>query len=293
MSHDVIVIGGSYAGMAAALQLLRARRSVLVIDAGKRRNRNAAHAYAFIGQDGVDPAVIAADAKAQVLRYPTVTWIDASATAMSGAKDAFRVETDTGEAFKGRRVIFATGVADTLPDIPGLADRWGRHVFNCPYCHGFELNEGRIGVIATCDHSPHQAMLIPEWGQVTFFVNGRNVGADDRKGLTDRGVTIDDTPIDAIQGAADVVLTDGRVLSFAGIFIAPTNDPASDVPAGFGCAIATGPFGTMIEADHDKQTSVPGVYACGDAARVPHSLSMAVADGAWAGGQVHSDLVFG
>lgn len=293
MTHDVIVIGGSYAGMAAALQLLRAHRRVLIIDAGQRRNRYATHAHGFLGQDGVDPAMIAHDAKAQLHLYPTLTWIGGSVVAIAGAKDAFTVTTDGGATHSARRVIFATGVSDTLPAIPGLADRWGRHVFHCPYCHGYELHKGKIGVIATGPNSLHQAQLIPQWGPVTFFVNDTlTLDADTRAALTVRGVLIEELPIARIEGQADVVLTDGRVLSFAGLFTAPTNAPASPVPEAFGCAIAHSPFGTMIETDQGKQTSVPVVYACGDVARVPHSLSLAVADGAWAGAQVHAGLVF-
>ncbi|MFN3663912.1 NAD(P)/FAD-dependent oxidoreductase [Yoonia sp.] len=294
MTHDVVIIGGSYAGMAAALQLVRAHRRVLIIDAGQRRNRAASHAYGFVGQDGIDPAVIAAQARAQLMLYPTLTWVAGAVVALAGKRDDFTVTTDAGAVYAARRVIFAVGVADTLPAIPGLADRWGQHVFHCPYCHGFELAKGRIGVITAGPNSLHQAKLLPEWGQVTFFVNGA-LALDDaaRADLAARGVVVEEAPISHLDGAADVVLADGRVLSFAGVFTAPVNAPASQVAADFGCDIAESPFGTMIGTDQGKQTSVAGVYACGDVARVPHSLSLAVADGAWAGGQVHAGLVFG
>ena len=294
MTHDVIVIGGSYAGMAAALQLLRAHRRVLIIDAGQRRNRFATSAHGFLGQDGVDPAEIAATAKAQLLAYPTLTWVDGTAAKAEGAADAFTITTEDGEVHQGRRVLFATGVSDKLPEIPGLADRWGRHVFHCPYCHGFELQKGRLGVIGTGPLSVHQAKLIPEWGPVTFFLNDALVLDDEsRSDLHARGVTIEETPIARLDGQADVVLADGRVLHFAGLFTASVNAPASNVAAEMGCALAETPFGTMIETRDSKQTSIPGAYACGDAARVPHSITLAVSDGAWAGAQIHASLVFG
>ncbi|WP_322513978.1 NAD(P)/FAD-dependent oxidoreductase [Rhodopseudomonas palustris] len=293
MQHDVIVIGGSYAGMAAALQLLRARRSVLVIDAGQRRNRFAAHSHGFLGQDGADPAAIAASARRQIEAYKTLRWIDGVADAASGHKDAFTVTTRDGPQHSGRRLLFATGVSDSLPAIEGLQARWGVSVFLCPYCHGYELDQGRIAVIATGPMSLHQAQLLPEWGEVTLFTNDA-VAPDDaaRADLIARGVTIEDTPIARVDGHADIVLSDGRRLPFAGIFTTSRSAPATPVAESLGCALGETPFGTQIATDDAKQTSVPGAFACGDAARVPHSLSLAVADGAWAGASLHRSLVW-
>src|SRR5690606_30275599 len=157
MNIDVIVAGGSYAGMSAALQVARARRQVLVIDAGVRRNRFADAAHGLLGHDGRPPADIAADARTQLLAYPNVRWIDARATRAEPAGDGFRITTDGGETQEGRRLVLAMGVTDTLPDIPGLAERWGRHVFHCPYCHGYELDNGQLGVLATGEMAIHQA----------------------------------------------------------------------------------------------------------------------------------------
>ncbi len=294
MHTDVIVIGGSYAGMAAALQLVRARRTVVVIDSGLRRNRFAAHSHGFLSRDGTDPAEIAAIARAQLLRYPTLTWIDDTAELAQGTRDAFTVSTRGHGTFHGRRLLFAMGVSDELPRIEGLAERWGRSVFHCPYCHGYELDRGRIGVIATGAMSLHQAQLIPEWGEVTFFVNGA-IAIDEatRTDLESRGVAIEETPIARINGHADVVLTDGRILAFAGLFIASRNAPSSNIADRMGVEIEETPLGNQIRTDASKETSIAGAFACGDVARIPHSVSLAVADGAWAGAQVHRSLVFG
>ena len=293
MQHDVIVVGGSYAGMAASLQLLRARRSVLIVDAGIRRNRFARHAHGFLGQDGVDPAEIVRTARAQLQAYPTLTWIEDTAETVTGQKDAFAVMTAQGSRHEGRRILFATGVSDALPQIEGLAERWGTSVFHCPYCHGYELNQGRIGVIATGPMSVHQAQLIPEWGAVTFLTNGI-VTLDDavRADLVSRGVTIEEAPIRRLDGDADVVLADERRLAFVGLFTASRNAPSTPIAAGLGCNLAETPFGTQVQTDDMKETSVPGAFACGDTARVPHSVSLAVADGAWAGATLHRSLVF-
>ncbi len=159
--HDVIVIGGSFAGISAALQAARARRRVLVIDAGSRRNRFASSSHGFLGQDGRDPAAIIATARAELLSYPTVTWLDATAAAVRGLADAFVLELASGDYVQGKRLILAAGVTDELPAIPGLAERWGTSVFHCPYCHGYELDGGRIGVLATSPLSFHQAICFP------------------------------------------------------------------------------------------------------------------------------------
>ncbi|QHQ34128.1 NAD(P)/FAD-dependent oxidoreductase [Algicella marina] len=292
MQHDVIVVGGSYAGMAAALQLLRARRTVLVIDAGERRNRFAAQSHGFLGQDGADPAAIAREALAQLERYPTLEWIDGIADAAAGERDDFVVKAGPAE-HSARRIIFATGVKDGLPDVPGLADRWGRSVFHCPYCHGYELNRGRIGVIGAGPGSIHQAQIVAEWGPLTYFPNGlAEVTGEEKADLSRRGADVETGRIAAIEGIADVRLMDGRVLQFAGLFTAPVCSPATPVAEVLGCALDETGMGTHLRTDGMKETSVPGAYACGDVGRVPHSVSLAVGDGAWCGAMVHRSLVF-
>jgi thioredoxin reductase len=293
MLHDVIVVGGSYAGMAAALQLLRARRSVLVVDAGQRRNRFASHSHGFLGQDGADPAAIAATARRQLEAYPTLAWIDGLATGASGVRDSFAVATEDGATHAGRRLLFATGVADELPPLPGLAERWGRSVFHCPYCHGYELGGGRIGVVATGPMSVHQAALLPEWGAITFFTNGAlALDPAARADLQRRGVAVEETAVAGLEGHADVRLADGRLLSFAGLFTASRAVPATGIAEAMGCALMETPMGVQVRTSETKETSIPGVFACGDLARVPHSVSLAVGDGAWAGAQLHRSLVF-
>jgi thioredoxin reductase len=291
--EDVIVIGGSYAGMAAALQLVRARRRVAVIDARERRNRFASHSHGFLGQDGIDPAQLWAEAQRQLLAYPTLRWVDGVAGAVSGQRDAFRVSLDDGNELSGRRVLLATGVSDQLPEIPGLAERWGRSVFHCPYCHGYELDRGRIGVIATGPMSLHQAQLLPDWGPVTFLTNEAvALEPEQRRDLQARGVTIEETAIARIIGEADVELRDGRSLGFSGVFTATRTMPASPIAEAAGCALVETPMGVQIRTNDSKETSVPGIFACGDVARAPHTVSLAVADGAWAGAQLHRSLVW-
>ncbi|NGY05952.1 NAD(P)/FAD-dependent oxidoreductase [Solimonas terrae] len=293
MHHDVIVIGGSYAGMAAALQLVRARRAVLVIDAGERRNRFASHSHGFLGQDGVPPGEIAANARRQLEAYSTLTWLEGRVEAVTGQADEFTVTTSDSGSHRGRRILLATGVADQLPAVDGLVERWGKSVFHCPYCHGYELGQGRIGIVGTSPMSIHQAELLTDWGSVTLLVNGAvELSQEDRSTLERLCVTIEEAPIDRIEGQADVVMADGRLLRFAGLFTATRTSPSSSLAEALGCALEETPMGSQVRTDAESKTSVTGVFACGDVARATHSVSLAVGNGAMAGAQIHRSLLW-
>ena len=290
--HEVIVIGGSYAGLSAALQLARARRRVLVIDAGDRRNRNAAHSHGFLGQDGRDPAEIAAKGRAEVLAYPTARLIETRAESVERLEDGFAVTVATGERLEAERLVLALGVVDELPDIPGVTERWGRSIFHCPYCHGYELDAGKIGVLATSPLSAHQAMMLPDWGATTYFTRGFDPTPDERVQLERRGVTIEPSPVDRVEDRATVRLADGRALSFAGLFLAPKSRVAGRIATDLALEMEDGAMGPIIKTDMTKATSVPGVFACGDAALPAGSVALAVADGARAGFGAHRSLMF-
>jgi thioredoxin reductase len=293
---DVIVAGGSYAGMAAALQLARARRKVLVVDAGQRRNRFAHESHGFLTRDGEAPGEIAAKAREQLLAYPTVTWLDGKAAAASGKADGFSVTLQDGKTHNARRLILATGIVDVLPDVPGLAERWGKTVFHCPYCHGYELNQGRLGVLATGAHSMHQAMMIPNWGTTTLFTNGAFTPNDrETAELTARGVRIETTRVMSAGGDGGIALRleDGREVALDGLFVAPRMEHTSKLAHQLDCRMEDGPLGAWIATDALKATSVEGVFAAGDAARAAGSVTFAVADGAQAGFAAHRSLMFG
>ncbi|MBD8532093.1 MULTISPECIES: NAD(P)/FAD-dependent oxidoreductase [unclassified Massilia] len=289
---DAIVIGGSYAGLSAATQLARARRRVLVIDAGQRRNRFAHASHGFLTQDGTEAAVIAATARGQLLNYPNVRWIEGTAAQAQAQGDGFIVTLADGTACTGRRLVLATGVRDELPPIAGLQERWGRSVFHCPYCHGYELDAGAIGVLAAGPLSMHHALMLPDWGTVTLFLNGAfEPDAAQLAALDGRGVTLERTAIARIDGAADVVLADGRMLPMAGLFVAPQMHAASPIAAQLGCATEDGPMGAFVGTDAMQASSVPGVFCCGDMARAAGNVAFAVADGAMAGVAAHRSLM--
>ncbi|GGJ95184.1 NAD(P)/FAD-dependent oxidoreductase [Pseudomonas matsuisoli] len=290
---DVIIVGGSYAGMAGALQLARARRHVLIIDSGKPRNRFAARAHGVLAEDGRSPAEITAIAQAQLLAYPTVTWQKASAVSATREEGVFTVYTDIGTRFQSRRLLLATGIRDELPAISGLQERWGRSVFHCPYCHGYELGQARLGVIASNEHSFHQALLVPEWGETTFFLNAQFEPDAEQHSLLDaRNVRVEKAAIECVKDKATVRLVDGREFEFAGLFVAPNTTAVHPLADELGCEYTETPFGgPVIETDVFKQTSVSGLFACGDAAHAPGALSFAVADGMMAGLGIHHSLI--
>jgi thioredoxin reductase len=293
MMFDVAIVGGSFAGISAALPLARARRRVAVFDSGLRRNRFAARSHGFFGHDGDGPGELAAQSRAQLAAYPGVTMIDTALAAAGGSAEAFELR-DGARTWQARRVVLAHGVADELPDVPGLRERWGRSVFHCPYCHGYELNRGRIGVIATGPASLHQALLLPEWGAVTLLCNGAVApDAQELQSLGARGVAIEVTPVAAVEDEAAVRLADGRILRFDGLFTASTTRPASPLAEQLGCEHESSPLGVYVKTDAMKQTTVPGVFACGDLARAAGNVPLAVGDGAMAGAATHRSLVFG
>ena len=295
IGHDVIVVGGSFAGLSAAMQIARARRRVLVVDAGRPRNRFAAHSHGFLGQDGRAPAEIIDIARAQVLAYPTAAFVQDEAIAAEATGDGFLIRLASGERVQASRLILATGVEDELPSVPGLAERWGRTVLHCPYCHGYEIADGMLGVLATMPGSVHQALLVADWGEVVLFANDAFT-LDDRQraDLDARGVRIEYTPVRSIATHADghelVHLADGRDVPVAALFVATRTRPSSPLAAQLGCAFDEGPQGPIIRIDAKQATTVAGVFAAGDAANAMSNATLASAAGVMAGVCAHQSL---
>ena len=294
MMYDVIIVGGSYAGLSAGLQLARARRQVLVIDAGQRRNRFAATSHGFLGQDGQAPEVIAAEGRSQLMEYPTVTWVQGSAVLVNQPVEGFSVRTEHSGTFHARRLILATGVVDELPAVEGLEERWGTRVFHCPYCHGYELDQGRIGVLATSPLAMHHALMLPDWGPTTLFTNGVfTPDAEQQAQLDRRGVIVESAGVRRISGErADLELDDGRVFKLDGIFTL-SRTRISPLAEQLGCEWVDGPTGPYLHTNDTRQTSVPGVFACGDASLAAGSVALAVAEGVRAGVGAHFSLING
>ena len=296
MRHDAIIIGGSFAGLSAAIYIARGRRSVAVIDTGLPRNRFAAHSHGFFAQDGSAPGAMLATARAQVEAYPTTTFIDGNAVSAVREADGFSVRMANGDVIEGRRLVLAFGVSDELPAIPGLAERWGSSVIHCPYCHGYEFSGQRLGVLNVSPMSVHQAMLVSEWGPTTFYLNGAHQLDDASMTEMDkRGVAIEPAQVKALHGeGADlsaIELADGRMAGAEALYLGPRTRLNSAIAQQLGCDMDEGPFGS-IRTDAQKTTTVPGVYAAGDITRGAHNVTWACADGVMAGMTVHRSLAF-
>lgn len=293
--HDAVIIGGSFAGLSAAMQLARARRRVLVIDAGQPRNRFSDHSHGVFALDGRSGSALLAEARAQLSAYPTISLMAGEAIGARPEDGGFRVEIAGGQQALGRRLLLATGIADQLPEVPGLAPRWGKTVLHCPYCHGYEIGGGPIGVLATGPLATHQASLIADWGDVTLFSNGMTVEPDTAAMLARRRVTIEPARVEAIEGPAPAIaglrLADGRLVPVKALFVAAPTRMASPLAEMLGCAFDPTPLGPIIRTDAWKLTTVAGVYAAGDAARAPQSISYATADGVTAGVGLHHQLI--
>jgi thioredoxin reductase len=296
--HDALVIGGSFAGLSAAMMLARGRRTLCVVDSGKPRNRFAAESHGFFGRDGVPPLELMAEGREKLRAYPNVTFIDAEAVAAAPVDDGFVVTLKNGEKLEASKLILAFGIVDELPDLPGVAERWGHSVLHCPYCHGYEFGKcAPLGVLNVAPQSSHQALLIPEWGPATFFLNGgAEPDAETVRQLRARAVTVEPVRVVALEGKAPdlsaVVLADGRRVALSGLYIAP-RFKSNPLAHQLGCEFDEGPLGPAIRVDEMKQTSVPGVFASGDAARTGmQNATLASADGVIAGAAAHRALLF-
>jgi len=296
MEHDVIIVGGSFAGLSAALQLARARRRVLVLDSGAPRNRFARLSHGFFGHDGQAPSDILANARLQLVFYPTASFAEGLATYAAKTASGYAVRVASGAVHTAARLILATGVRDDLTAFPGLQERWGISMLHCFYCHGYEVAGRRLGVLATSDRSLQTAMLLPDWSEhVTLFTNGvLTLSTEQRGELRTRGVSVEAAPVVALLGDAPALsglrLDDGRIIPVDAVFTTPRTGMASPLAEQLGCEFEEGPSGPYIRTNGDKQTTVRGVYAAGDVARPGHNASWAAADGVTAGISAHQSL---
>lgn len=284
---DVIIIGGSFAGLAGALQLGRARRQVTVLDTGLPRNRFAGHSHGLLGHDHKPPLDILAEARQQLARYPTIRLATARAETISGALDDFSVLTDGGETLKARRLLLSYGVADQMPDIPGFAESWGRSIVPCPYCDGFEVAGQHWGLVYSGAQSIHAVSLFHDWtDRLTLFADGHDIGPDARADLARRNVPVIDGKIVEIahdNGQISTVNLDtGFHVAVDVLFAHPRNQPSSNLHKALGLEITESPVGYVLKVDDRRETSVKGIYAAGDLANPMASVTLATSNGAMA-----------
>ncbi|MGW0227205.1 NAD(P)/FAD-dependent oxidoreductase [Actinopolymorpha singaporensis] len=300
---DAVVIGGGTAGLNGALMLARSRRSVVVIDSGTPRNAPAEGVHGLLGLEGVAPARLYERGREEVRRYGGLVAFDEVTSALPAEPSAdgdlrFTIGLASSRTLTARRVLVATGLRDVLPDIPGLAEHWGHGVVHCPYCHGWEVRDEPIGILAVGPASLHHALLFRQLtDDLVYFTRGTDLDAETRARLAARNVRVVDTPVAAVVTAADgkisgVRLTDGkvvarRVLAVATTMLARTEGldglglPMTDLPNGMGRSFASGLAGA---------TDVPGVWVAGNATDLTAQVGASAAAGALAGARINADL---
>lgn len=292
--YDVIIIGGSYAGLSAALALGRAIRKVLVIDSGKPCNRQTPHSHNFLTQDGNTPAAIAAIGKLEVERYPTIEFLKDVVTNVSGENNDFEVFTVSGQTYNARKLIFSTGVKDLMPEIPGFSSCWGISVIHCPYCHGYEYRDQLTGILANGDTAFEMSLMIYNWTkQLTVFTNGKSALTNEQtQKLLERNIQVIEGTFKEIihlDGFLNsILLTDGSSHILNVLYARPPFEQHSLVPQQIGCEInALG----YIQVDEFQKTSIAGIFAAGDNTSKFRAVSAAVAAGGKAGALINHELV--
>ncbi|SFT98602.1 Thioredoxin reductase [Algoriphagus locisalis] len=291
---EVIIIGGSYAGLAAAMALGRSLRKVLVIDAGKPCNRQTPHSHNFLTQDGSTPAEISRIGREQVAKYDTVTFLDGFAIEGKKINSGFEIRTEKGEVFHSKKLIFATGVKDILPAIPGLAECWGISVIHCPYCHGYEVRNQRTGILANGEFAFEFGKMITNWTKdLTLFTNGESTLTKEQTALLkSKNVKIIETEIEKIQHQEgriqSINLIDGSSVSLNALYAKPDFEQNSSIIASLGCELKSNGY---LEVDQLQKTTVAGVFACGDNTNMFRSVAFAVSSGTMAGAVCNKELI--
>lgn len=299
--YDVAVVGGGAAGLGAALTLARARRRVLVVDAGSPRNARAAHVHNYLGREGTTPAALGADGRREVEGYGG-TVVSAVVTRLRRTPDGFRVDLADGRSVRARRLLVATGLTDQLPDLPGVAELWGSGVVHCPYCHGWELRDTAIGVLGTGSQSAVQALLWRQWSAdvVLFPHTGDVPGDQELERLGARGVRVVDGEVvglDVDDGAlTGVRLRTGEVVLRRALVVAPRFVANADLLLDLGLdpveqVVHGAARGNRVPADPTGLTAVPGVWVAGNVGDVTAQVMASAVQGMAAAAAINVDLV--
>lgn len=294
---DVVVVGGGIAGLSAALTLARARRSVLVVDAGHPRNSPAAHVHGYLTRDGIPPLELTAGGREEVTGYGGVI-VNAAVTRAEAVDGGFRLWAGD-RVWLARRLLVTTGLTDQLPDVPGLASRWGRDVLHCPYCHGWEVRDAPLGVLATGPGAVSQALLFRQWSaDVTLFTHtGVELSDEQGEQLAARDIRVVDGRVGGLEITDDqlsgVRLTSGQVIPRQALVVGPRFEANGSLLGGLGAEIVEHPMGIGQQATVDATgaTTVPGLWAAGNVADLAAGVVQAAAAGVTAGAAINLDLV--
>jgi thioredoxin reductase len=295
---DVIVIGGGAAGLSAGVTLARARRAVVVVDAGQPRNAPAEGVHGFLSRDGMPPGALLAEGRAEVTRYGG-TIVAGAARGARRTGEGFEIDLAGGRRLAGRRLLVASGLVDELPEVAGLRERWGRDAVHCPYCHGWEVRDRAVGVLGTGAMAADKALLFRQWSDdvVLFTHTAAPLTGEQARRLAARDIRVVDGPVAAVEVSGDRVaglrLADGTVVAREVVAVTSRMVASSPVladlglkpvehPTGFGAAYAAGPMG---------QTDLPGVWVAGNVTDLMAQVVAAAAQGVAAAAAVNMDLV--
>ncbi|GAA1575281.1 NAD(P)/FAD-dependent oxidoreductase [Kribbella sancticallisti] len=300
--YDVVVVGGGAAGLSGALALVRARRSVLVIDNGTPRNAPAEHVHNYLTRDGVPPGELYAIGRKEVTGYGGEVVIGTVTSVRPAEPSGFVVEQAGREPVEARRLLVTAGVVDELPDVPGLAERFGRDVLHCPYCHGWEVRDQAIGVLGTGAMAIHQALLFRQWSEdVTLFLHeGPQPTEEEWKQLAARGISVVQGKVEAVEVADDRLtglrLEGGRVIPRQALVVQTRLRARADFLDDLGLKAvereARGMIiGTAIDSDPTGKTEVPGVWVAGNVTDPMSQVITSAAAGLAAGAMLNADLL--
>jgi thioredoxin reductase len=291
---DVIIVGGSSAGLSAALVLGRSRRNVVVFDDSQPCNRFSHASHGFLTRDGIAPSELVQIGREQLGTYPNVEVRADTVSHITPVDGGFNVETASGNTVTARKVLLATGIKDILPPVKNMEQFWGTSVFHCPYCDGWEVRDEAIVVYGGGENAFHKTMLLWNWSpNLTFCTGGEGeIPAEKRALFEKNGITVIETPVSHVEGqdgqVDQIVFTDGTTLNCKAIFIQPAFEHRTPFAQDLGCVLTPQNF---VQADTLGRTNVPGLYAAGDLTAQMRSVALAVAQGSSAGAGINYDLI--
>lgn len=293
-NYEVVIIGGSYAGLSAAMALGRSLRKVLIIDSGLPCNKQTPKSHNVITLDGVKPSEITLKSKLQVLKYSTVQFLEDVAIEGYGTNNNFHIITKSGKKINAKKLIFATGIKDTMPSIKGFSDCWGISVIHCPYCHGYEIRNQKTGIIGNGAHAIHLASLVNNLtDDITVLTNGTSeLDAEQILKLKKNNIKIIEKEISEIEHEKglmkNVIFKDGSKESFKAAYGVVPFTQHSNIPESLGCELTDSGH---INVNDFQKTTVDGIFACGDNSIMMRSVSNAINSGTISGAMLNKELV--
>lgn len=293
-NFDVIIVGGSYSGLAAGMALGRALKKVLIIDSGKPCNRQTPHSHNFLTQDGKTPKEIATLAKQQVEKYDTISFFNSIALKGKKTENGFEIQTESGEIFCAKKLIFATGIKDTMLKINGYAECWGISVLHCPYCHGYEVRNEKTGILGNGESGFELIKLISNWTKdLTLFTNGvSTLTVEQTEKLKNHQINIVEKEVVSLEHnnglLQNIILKDDLKSSVKAIYVRSPFEQHCLIPESLGCQLTDDGY---IKVDPSQETTVNGIFACGDNVTRMRTVANSVAMGTTAGMSLSKKMI--